>query len=136
VSRFHKEPFRASGRQLVAQVGLATGVVATALSLRSKTATMQCWSPDTSAPSSRQLAARVGLAAGSIHLGNRLLAQRFLVDQKFPNRDDDKNGQSDAIPDHAGLADLFLFYHAILLVTLLLPRELVAGDFSPARHYR
>jgi len=34
------------------------------------------------------------------------------VDQKFPNRDDDK---SDAILDDAGFADFFLFHHAILL---------------------
>jgi len=37
------------------------------------------------------------------------------VDQKFPNRDDDKSGQSDAILDDAGFADFFLFHHAILL---------------------
>jgi hypothetical protein len=36
------------------------------------------------------------------------------VDQKFPNRDDDKNGQSYAIPDDTGFADFFLFDHAIL----------------------
>jgi hypothetical protein len=36
------------------------------------------------------------------------------VDQEFPNRDDDKNGQSDAIPDDTGFADFFLFHHAIL----------------------
>jgi hypothetical protein len=34
------------------------------------------------------------------------------VDQKFPNRDEDKNGQSDAIPDHPGFADFVLFHHA------------------------
>jgi len=39
------------------------------------------------------------------------------VDQKFPNRDEDKNGQSDAIPDDTGFADFFLFHHAILLFT-------------------
>jgi hypothetical protein len=39
------------------------------------------------------------------------------VDQKFPNRDDNKNGQSDAIPDDTGFADFFLFHHAILLLT-------------------
>jgi hypothetical protein len=39
------------------------------------------------------------------------------VDQEFPNRDDDKNGQSDAIPDDTGFADFFLFAHAILLYT-------------------
>jgi len=42
------------------------------------------------------------------------LARRFLVDQKLPNRYDDKNGQSDAIPDHPGLVDFFLFHHTIL----------------------
>ena len=46
------------------------------------------------------------------------LARRFLVDQKLPNRYDDKNGQSDAIADDTGFADFFLFHHAILLVTL------------------
>jgi hypothetical protein len=53
------------------------------------------------------------------------------VDQEFPNRDDDKNGQSDAIPDDTGFADFFLFDHAILLYALP-PPGLVAGDFSPA----
>jgi hypothetical protein len=48
------------------------------------------------------------------------------VEQKFPNRDDDKNGQSDAIPDHAGLADFFLFDHAIRL----------AVDFAGLRNSR
>jgi len=38
------------------------------------------------------------------------------VDQKFPNRDSDKNGQSYAIPDDTGFADFFLFHHAILLL--------------------
>jgi len=40
------------------------------------------------------------------------------VDQKFPNRDSDKNGQSYAIPDDTGFADFFLFHHAILLLRL------------------
>jgi hypothetical protein len=38
------------------------------------------------------------------------------VGQKFPNRDDDENGQSDAIPDDTGVADFFLFDHAISLL--------------------
>ncbi|MGH9636360.1 MAG: hypothetical protein ACRD72_16140 [Candidatus Angelobacter sp.] len=42
------------------------------------------------------------------------------MDQKFPNRDDDKNGQSDAIPDDTGFADFFLFHHAIVLFTPVL----------------
>ena len=42
------------------------------------------------------------------------LARRFLVDQKFPHRDDDKNGQSNAIPDDTGFVDFFLFHHTIL----------------------
>jgi hypothetical protein len=41
-----------------------------------------------------------------------LLAQ-VLVDQKFPNRDYHENGQSDSIPNDAGLADFFLFDHAL-----------------------
>jgi hypothetical protein len=43
------------------------------------------------------------------------LARRFLVDQKFPNRHEDKNGESDAVANDAGFADLFLFHHANLL---------------------
>jgi hypothetical protein len=43
------------------------------------------------------------------------ISATFLVDQKFPNRDDDENGQSDAIPDDTGVADFFLFDHAICL---------------------
>src|SRR5437588_11590450 len=59
--------------------------------------------------------------------------------QKFPNRKHDKNGQSDSIADDPGLADFFLFQHAILLLSLTAaailpcyawqPRALVAGDF-------
>jgi hypothetical protein len=54
------------------------------------------------------------------------------VDQEFQNRDDDKNGQSNAIPDDSGLADFFLFHHAILLLRLttaaILLVMLAAGD--------
>jgi hypothetical protein len=63
-----------------------------------------------------------------------LLAHHFnapvLVDQKFPNRDGDKNGQSDAIPDGPGLADLLLFHHAILLLRLP-PRPCLVTLCSP-----
>jgi hypothetical protein len=38
------------------------------------------------------------------------------VDQKFPNRNRDKNGESDAIPDDTGFADFVLFHHAIVLL--------------------
>ena len=68
------------------------------------------------------------------------------MNQKFPNRDEDKNGQSDAIADDTGFADFSLFHHAILLFTpngcgdrallRLQPRGLVAGDFSPACFFR
>jgi hypothetical protein len=47
---------------------------------------------------------------------------QFLVGQKLPNRDDDKNGQADSIADDAGFADFFLFDHAILL-SVLQPRR-------------
>jgi hypothetical protein len=50
-------------------------------------------------------------------LSEPLFNTPFLVDQKFPNRDEDKNGQSDAIPDDPGFADVFLFHHAILPFT-------------------
>jgi hypothetical protein len=117
VSRFHKEPFRAYGRQLAARVGLAAGVVATALSLRSTP--LRCIADPQIHLRLRPAARRASRtrAPGAIHLGI-VYAQRFLVDQKFPNRDDDKNGQSDAIPDHAGLADFLLFDHAILRYAL------------------
>jgi hypothetical protein len=36
----------------------------------------------------------------------------FLVDQKFPNCNHDKHGQSDTVPDHSGVADFVLFEHA------------------------
>jgi hypothetical protein len=42
------------------------------------------------------------------------------VDQKFPNRNRDKNGESDAIPDDTGFADFVLFHHAIVLLASLL----------------
>jgi hypothetical protein len=35
----------------------------------------------------------------------------FLFHQEFPNRKNDKNGHSDSLPDHPGLADSFLFHH-------------------------
>jgi hypothetical protein len=54
------------------------------------------------------------------------------VDQEFQNRDDDKNGQSDAIPDDAGFVDFFLFHHTILILRLttaaILLVMLAAGD--------
>jgi hypothetical protein len=50
------------------------------------------------------------------------------VNQKFPNRDDDKTGQSDAIPDDTGFADFFLFHHAIVLLASLLFTRLL---FTP-----
>jgi hypothetical protein len=43
-----------------------------------------------------------------------VLSRPALVEQKFPNRDDDKNGQSNAIPDDTGFVDFFLFHHTIL----------------------
>jgi hypothetical protein len=50
--------------------------------------------------------------------------RNVLVDQKFPNRDDDENGQSDAITDDARLADFFLFDHALrLAVDFALPAQ-------------
>jgi hypothetical protein len=36
------------------------------------------------------------------------------VNQKFPNRNDDKNGESDAVANDTGFTDFFLFHHAIL----------------------
>ncbi|HEY2362232.1 MAG TPA: hypothetical protein VGK36_14020 [Candidatus Angelobacter sp.] len=59
--------------------------------------------------------ARVTLDFSAPLLARYFLVNHFLVNQKFPNRDDDKNGQSDAIPDDTGLADFSLFHHAILL---------------------
>jgi hypothetical protein len=50
-----------------------------------------------------------------VHAG---LTLGFSFHQEFPNRKHDKNGQSDSVADHTGLADFFLFDHAILLYVL------------------
>jgi hypothetical protein len=51
----------------------------------------------------------------SVALGALFFWRIILVDQKLPNRNRDKNDESDAVANDAGFADFFLFHHAVLL---------------------